>query len=147
MEDGDPELIDHVGWDLWRAALAWRERFAREMSARGYGWLAEARGNLVPYIDRTGTAQGLLADRAGMTKQAVQQLLDELVRDGVVERIEDPTDARRKVVRFTRAGRKALDAGNAVKREIEADYVRMLGGKRMAALKSALARIGGAGDK
>lgn len=137
-----PELIEHLGWDLWRAALAWKQRFAAEMAARGYPWLAGARGNLVPFIERDGTPQLALAQRAGMTKQAVQQLLDDLVKDGVVERVPDPTDARRKVVRFTAAGRQALDVANTVKRSIEADYEKLLGAATMVALQDALRRIG-----
>ena len=141
VKDDEPELIDHIGWDLWRATEAWKQRFTREMVTRGHSWYGEARGALIRHIDRNGIAQSALAERAGMTKQAVQQHLDDLVEDGVVERKVDPGDARRKLIGFTAAGRRALADANDVKREIERDYLRVIGKPDAEALQRALCAI------
>lgn len=45
-----------------------------------------------------------LARRAGMTKQAMGQIVDDLERLGYVERTPDPADGRAKLVRFTPLG-------------------------------------------
>ena len=66
---------EHIGWTLWRATLAWRRDFVAEMTAAGHGWFAQARGNIVVYIGPGGVRQGDLADRAHLTKQAVQQFV------------------------------------------------------------------------
>ena len=136
-----PELIDHIGWDLWRASAAWKRRFTEGMVARGHSWYGEARGNLIQHIGRNGIQQNDIVRKAGMTKQAVQQHLDDLVADGVVERAPDPEDARRKLVRFTEEGMLALSDANVIKRAIEKDYERIVGKDDAQVLKQALARI------
>ena len=56
------------------------------MIALGHSWFAEARANLLAHLDREGTPQAQLVTRMSVTKQAVQQFIDELVEDGIVER-------------------------------------------------------------
>lgn len=136
-----PELIDHIGLDLWRATQGWKSRYVARMVDLGFPYFAEARGGLIAHIDRAGTAQADLVVKAGMTKQAVQQLLDELERDGVVRRVADPADARRKIVEFTDAGDAALEAANGIKRQLEEDYRGLLGGPGLETLKVALTKI------
>lgn len=136
-----PELIDHIGWDLWRVTEGWKRRFTADMVALGYGWFGEARGALVQHIGRHGIAQTALAAKAGMSKQAVQQHLDDLVRDGAVERVPDPDDARRKIIRFTPLGLEALTVSNDVKRNIEDEYRHLIGDEAMQRLIEALRAI------
>lgn len=136
-----PELIDHIGFDLWRAAQAWKSVYEAEMVQRGFTWFGEARSSLVPHIPPEGIAQTLLVTKAGISKQAVQQHLDDLVRDGVVERVADPADARRKIVRYTAKGVEALHVANEVKREIEARYRSGIGQQGFDALSGALSFI------
>jgi len=132
---------EHVGWDLWRATAAWKRRFTREMLACGHLWYGEARGNLIQHIPRHGVAQTALVKRTGLSKQAVQQLLDELVHDGIVRRRPDPADARRKLIAYTRAGSTALDDADEIKRAIENEYRAAMGAPALRALKGALAVI------
>lgn len=136
-----PELIDHIGWDLWRVTEGWKRRFTTQMVARGFGWFGEARGNLVQHIGRNGIAQTALAAKAGMSKQAVQQHLDDLVRDGAVERVPDRDDARRKIIRFTALGFDAMTVANDVKRDIEDQYRQLIGADAMDGLTDALRAI------
>lgn len=138
------DLLDHIGLDLTAAARGWRRRLGAEMAARGHAWLAEARGGLVEHIGREGTSQLELTGRAGMSKQAVQQHLDDLAADGVLERVPDPADARRNLVRFTPLGLAALRDANAVKRDIERSYARILGAEGLARLRAALRAIAAA---
>lgn len=135
------ELIDHIGWDLWRVTEGWKNRFTTQMVAQGFGWFGEARGNLVQHIGRNGIAQTALAAKAGMSKQAVQQHLDDLVRDGAVERVPDRNDARRKIIRFTALGFDAMTVANDVKRDIEDQYRQLIGADAMDGLTEALRAI------
>lgn len=136
-----PELIDHIGWDLWRVTQGWKQRFNADMVALGYAWFGEARSNLIQHIGPGGVPQNELVVRAGLTKQAVQQQLDDLVRDGAVERIPDPDDARKKLVQYTDVGFEAMSAANDVKRLIEAEYRELIGKDAMTALKTSLHKI------
>lgn len=141
MPTDPPELIDHIGWDLWTASDAWSSAFTARMVAAGHPWFAEARAALIPHIGRTGTDQALLSQRAGLTKQAVQQHLDDLTRDGIVHRQRDPRDARRKRVLLTQDGLNMLTLANSVKREIEAEYAEALGQDRFQHLLALLAEL------
>lgn len=136
-----PEIIEHIGWDLWRVSHLWKQKFTTEMITRGHTWFGEARGNLIQHIGPNGIAQNRLDTKAAMTKQAVQQHLDDLVKDGVIERIQDPNDARKKLVRLTAFGCKAHEDGNQIKREIEEDFTRLIGKKAMKSLKQSLATL------
>ena len=133
-----PALIDHVGWRLWRVARLWKDEFDQQMLARGYPWVAEARGAVIGHLRPGGLPQSQLAGLLGVSKQAVQQFVDELVEEGAVERIVDPADARSRIVRLTRRGIAFIEEGNAVKRKIEARYGTRLGQKRLDALNAAL---------
>src|ERR1700754_1568264 len=85
-----------------------------------------------------GLSQSALTTAMGISKQAVQQLVDELVEEGIVERAPDPADGRGRIVRFTRKGVRALEESNAVKLQIEAEWRSALGGSRYDALVAAL---------
>lgn len=141
--DEKPELIDHIGLVLWRAALQWRSRMRSEMVARGYPWHGEARGEVLAHVGPGGTPQSDLPERMGFTKQAVQQLVDQLVADGVVERQPDPADKRARRIVLTELGLRDFAERNRIKRAIEADYRQKLGDKRFNRLEKYLRRLTG----
>lgn len=135
--------IDHIGWDLWRATQCWKKLFTRAMVAKGHGWFAEARGNLIHLIGPSGCRQSALVARSQLTKQAVQQFLDELERDGMIARAPDPSDARAKFIHFTAAGHRALNDAETAKQELEGHITALLGPGALARLKSDLDKIAG----
>jgi len=125
-----PPLIDHVGWRLWQAARLWKAAFDAGMAARQLGWCSGARAELIGALRRGPQPQSALGAELGISKQAVQQFVDELVVLGIVERRASPEDARSRLVALTAKGRKALAESNAVKRLIEADLRKRLGVRR-----------------
>ncbi len=105
---------------LFKAARLWNE----EAMARVQRRLPEARlahTTLLPHIDLDGTRQTEIARRAGITKQAVGQLVDELIGIGMLRRDPDPADGRAQLVRFTDDGIAQLLAGLDVLDEVEID--------------------------
>jgi DNA-binding MarR family transcriptional regulator len=134
-------LPDHIGWRLWQASNAWQEEFALAMREAGHGWFTRSRASLVGYVPRKGIKQSALIERAGITKQAVQQILDGLEDEGVIERLADPADARGKLVRYTTKGIAALAEGDRIKKKIERRYQQRLGTERFAALMDALREL------
>jgi DNA-binding MarR family transcriptional regulator len=132
---------DHIGWHLWRAAQAWKGAFADGMVAAGHGWFAQARGNLMQHLGPSGLRQSDLARKAGLTKQAVQQFVDELVADGIVTREADPDDSRARRVVLTAAGRAAMQDADRIKAAIAERWRAELGAEAFEALESALRRI------
>ena len=138
LDEKTPTLIDHVGWRLWRLARQWKVEFDAQMLKRGYPWVAEARGGVIGHLRPGGRPQSELAALLGVSKQAVQQFVDELVEEGAVERVVDPKDARGRIVRLTARGVAFIEEGNAVKRESEDRYARRIGTARREALNAAL---------
>jgi DNA-binding MarR family transcriptional regulator len=132
---------DHIGWTLWQAAQAWRAEFTRAMVAAGHGWFGQARGNLLVYIGPDGIRQSDLVARAQLTKQAVQQFVDDLVRDGILMRTPDPGDARARRVVLTEAGLAALQDADRIKAEIEARWRGLIGDETFAALDRGLRQV------
>ncbi|MEO8882203.1 MAG: MarR family transcriptional regulator [Devosia sp.] len=133
-----PPLIDHAGWRLGRLFRQWKIEFDAEMVALGHGFMAEARGAVVGHLRPTGAPQAAIAAALGISKQAVQQLVDELEAEGVVDRIPNPDDARGKLVVLTARGAEAIRAGNRVKQSIEQRYRARLGEARFAVFMGAL---------
>lgn len=139
--DPPPDPIAHVGAALWEATTLWLRLFHARMAARGWPAFGEARGQVLVHVGRGGIAQGALAARTGLTKQAVQQHVDALERDGILERVPDAGDTRRRIVRFAAGGLRALAAADEEKRALEAEFARRAGAEDMAALSRALAAI------
>lgn len=133
----------HIGWTLWQATQAWRREFTAAMAAAGHGWFAQARGNLMVHVGPDGIRQVDLAERAGLTKQAVQQFVDELVRDGIVMRTPDEADARARRVRLTPAGEAAMRDADRIKLEIEETWRAKLGSADFDQLDALLRRVVG----
>ena len=50
----------------------------------------------------------MIAERAGLTRQAITMIVDELEEAGVVERLPDLDDGRAKRIVYTAAGRRAF---------------------------------------
>jgi DNA-binding MarR family transcriptional regulator len=130
---------DHIGWTLWRAAQVWRGEFTAAMVAEGHAWFGQARGNLMMHIcPDNGIRQGDLVARVKMSKQAVQQFVDELVADGILRRLPDGEDARARRLSLTEAGHAAMRDADRIKAEIEARWRDKIGTAAFAALDAAL---------
>ena len=137
-EKSVPTLIEHVGVRLWRLARQWKVEFDAEMLRRGFPWITEARGAIIGQLRPGGLPQSALTAALGVSKQAVQQYVDDLVDEGAVERVPDPADGRGKIVRLTERGIASITEGNEVKRQIEARYRERVGAERFAVLEAAL---------
>lgn len=123
---------------LFRAARLVNERAVARMQQMGATGLRLAHTALLPHITDAGVRQTELADKLGVTKQAIGPLVDDLEREGIVERIPDPADARAKLVRWTPKGRRALRHGIGVLAQLERELAEEVGARRLAALADTL---------
>lgn len=136
------ELRDqHIGRLLLQAQRAFNTQAIEKLRERGYVGLGVAHTALLPHLDLEGTRITLLAERAGMTKQGMGQLVADLERQGLVSRKPDPSDGRATLVQFTEAGWNYLQAAHAVKQELEAEYVAVLGASGFAELRVLLTAL------
>jgi DNA-binding MarR family transcriptional regulator len=131
----------HIGRLLLRASRAFNARATEKLQARGYRGLTLAHLSLLPHLDADGTRVTTLAERSGMTKQGMGQLVLELEHQGYTERVPDPTDRRAALVRFTEVGQRFLADAVAVTGELEAEFAAVLGEQRLADLRDTLAAL------
>lgn len=141
VDEGGMGESAHIGVSLWQAAWAWRRAFAAEMAVRGFPWHKEARGEVLAHLGPSGRSQAELAAAMGMTKQAVQQLVDQLEADGVVRRVTDPSDKRARRVELTELGLKDYRARGMVKQMIEQRFRTKLGAESFDSLAKGLEKF------
>jgi DNA-binding MarR family transcriptional regulator len=82
-----------------------------------------------------------LAAGAGMTKQSMGELVDQMEQAGYVERVADPIDGRARRVRLTARGRRAGKLARSIVREVQSDWCRRVGAARVRALEATLRAI------
>ena len=83
----------------------------------------------------------MLAERAGMSKQAMNQLLRSLEALSYVIRSAAPNDGRARIVRLTKRGRAAYAKIHEILRDIEREWSDELGPKHFVPLKDLLLRV------
>jgi DNA-binding MarR family transcriptional regulator len=128
----------YIGRLLQRAYRASADLATVKLHERGHSGLSFANTLPLIHLDLDGTRINVLAERAGMTKQSMGQLVAELESLGYLTRAPDPTDGRATLIQFTEAGWGFLLDAAEIKREIEAEYAAMLGEDRLAALRDSL---------
>jgi DNA-binding MarR family transcriptional regulator len=82
-----------------------------------------------------------LASLAGLTKQSVGEIVDDLAKLGYLERYPDPTDKRAKLTRLTEKGLDAQRIGFSLFAKLESDWAEAFGADRLAALRSLLEEV------
>lgn len=98
-------------------------------------------GKVLQLVPAEGSRMTDLADRAGITKQAMGQLIDQLERRGLVESTRLQHDARVRMVRRTDLGEKAVQDITALINAAEQRLSRELGAVRYQQMKDALREI------
>ena len=127
---------------LFKAARLLDEEAVRRVSSKeGAPHLRRSHTALLPHIDLDGTRIGDLAERMGVSKQAVSELVDDLEAAGVVNRGPDPSDARARRVSFTPAGLEGLMRGLAELRAFEGELAEAVGKATMKQLHAALVAL------
>lgn len=97
---------------LMMAARTQLAAMMARLAALGFEGLTPAFASVMPLLDAKGSRSTVLAQKAGVTKQAMSQLVKLLEQRNYVEQVPDAADTRAKVVRLTRRGlalRKACD--------------------------------------
>jgi DNA-binding MarR family transcriptional regulator len=132
-----PPIVSLLAGARERAHEVFQERLAK----RGYGEIRPGHGCVFRFIDRDGTRLTVLAERSGLSKQAVGEVVDDLVGLEHVERVSDPQDGRAKIIRLTERGERAHAAGVAIFEEIESEWAERYGPDRVAGMRELLEEI------
>jgi DNA-binding MarR family transcriptional regulator len=130
-----------IGALLRVPAQAIHRRIIGELNAAGFGELRVPHMAVLQYPGPDGVRPGTLAERAGLSKQAMNQLLRSLEGYGYIERSDDPSEGRARTVNFTERGRAAYARIHDILRDIEREWSAELGPTDFARLKALLLRV------
>jgi DNA-binding MarR family transcriptional regulator len=129
-----------IGALLRVPAQAIHRRLIRELNAAGFVDLRVPHMAVLQYPGPDGGRPGVLAERAGMSRQAMNQLLRSLEALGYLARSDAPGQGRARIVRLTRRGRAAYSRTHDILRHIEREWSAELGPRQFAQLKKLLLR-------
>lgn len=118
-----------------------RRRMLERLHDRGFDDLDVSHLALFQFPGPQGAKPSELASRMGASKQSVNHLLGQLERLGYLERRDDPEDGRSRRVHVTRRGRAAIATIRAAVREVERDWERKIGPRRLETLRALLREL------
>ncbi|MGB1289213.1 MAG: MarR family winged helix-turn-helix transcriptional regulator [Aggregatilineales bacterium] len=146
MTDVDIKVVgalrqQNIGRLFQRAARAYSELAMQKLQTAGYDNITLVHTALIANLDIDGTRISTLADRAGISKQAMGQLANELENQQLIQRKPDPSDRRATLICFTDSGLQFLQDAYHLKLEIEAEYAAVLGAEGMETLRELLENL------
>jgi DNA-binding MarR family transcriptional regulator len=139
--DDDGPLIGALLRGCWQAV---RARIRHDLIASGFDDIGTAHLAVFQHPSPRGVRVTALADRAGMSRQAITYLVRELEGKGYLERRPDPTDGRASLVHLTDRGDAAVRAIRASVRRLEREWERKLGSSRFTQFRGTLLAVTGA---
>jgi len=130
-----------IGALLRVPAQAIHRRIIQGLNVAGFDELRAPHIAVFQFPGPEGMSPGVLAERAGISKQAMNQLLGSLEDFGYVVRADSPHEGRMRVIRFTKRGRAAFAKIIDILRDIEREWSAELGPREFARLKTLLCRV------
>ena len=137
--DAPTEML--IGALLRVPAQAIHRRLINELNSAGFDELRVPHMAVLQYPGPDGVRPGVLAQRAGMSKQALNQLLRSLEAVGYLTRSDAPDGGGGRIVRLTQQGRDAYAKIHEILRHIEQEWTAELGPQSFAELKALLLRV------
>jgi DNA-binding MarR family transcriptional regulator len=130
-----------IGALLRVPAQAIHRRIIGELNAAGFEDLRLPHMAVLQFPGPDGVRPGVLAERAAMSKQAMNQLLRSLEAQDYLARSDAPGAGRVRVVHMTKRGRAAYAKMHDILRTIEREWRAELGDKEFMQLKKLLSRV------
>ena len=112
--------------------------FHRRMDAAGYPDIRPGAGKVFEHIGSEGSTIATMALRAGVTSQAMVQIVDYLERRNYVRRVADPHDRRAKLIQITERGQSMRGTAARILQEMETEFSTAIGDARLHELRLVL---------
>lgn len=129
-----------VGRLIAGVARLWRREVDQVLAAHG---VSQATAIPLVVLSRRGKCirQGVLAEEMGIEGPSLVRLIDLLQAEGLVERREDPTDRRAKMLHLTALGETRAEEINRVLHRVRARLLKGISGEELAMTFAVLQRI------
>lgn len=125
-------LPQHLG-DL----VAWTNRRLMEKTiARGHNGLKMTFADILVNMAFSRSRRLVdIAERTGMSKQALGQIASEIEQLGYIKRVPDPEDGRAKNLQFTATTKKLIEDSLLAVDEVEQEFIEAIGEEKVAELR------------
>ena len=140
-ERNSPEEAGTLGALLRLAYEALAVRVYGRLAEHGFPEIRRAHGALLRHIAPGGSRLTDLAERAGMAKQSMAYLVQDMTELGHVMARPDPQDGRARLVRLTTRGRRLMATLLALSAEAEAEFAGRIGTEEMRGLRRSLEKF------
>jgi DNA-binding MarR family transcriptional regulator len=120
---------------------AFFEDFRAELEQTEFADIRPTHGCVFRFVKGGGLRLTILAEMAGMTKQSVGEIVDDLEARGYVKRIPDPDDKRAKIICLTERGERAQATGLALFAKVEKQWAKRYGAERIAQVRELLEEV------
>lgn len=140
----DTETNDHLlesaptGRLLIRLFRSFETRVVEGLVEAGFDDASLSHFSVLRHLNLEGLRISELARDAGVTKQAMGQMVKELVKRGYIDVGPDPTDGRAKLVSYSEEGRRFILAARQVVGDIEGQFCNTLGEESYRQMRRAL---------
>jgi len=105
------------------------------LARKGHASVRRAHGVVFQHLDPDGSTVSVIAERAGMTKQAMAELVNHLEAHGYLQRLPAPKDRRAKLVQLTDKGHDVMQIVAQLVPEMEQQLRELLGDRRWRQLR------------
>ncbi|MEU5993065.1 MarR family transcriptional regulator [Spirillospora sp. NPDC047418] len=111
------------------------------LAEAGFGDIRSGDAKVFPFVPPEGITVRDLAVRAGVRKQTMAQSVDQLERDGYLERRPNPRDGRSRLVMLTERGRDVQPQAAGAGRRIEERWTELTSPEEFETLRTLLHRL------
>jgi MarR family transcriptional regulator for hemolysin len=123
-----PQLKQGLGQTLMLVARDFQKRLDHDLNTRGIQGIGARHRAVFLFLGRQGPSRAVdLAEAAGIRPQSMMKIVHELEALGLVERREDPSDSRAKLIDFTPQGRALIDELSRSTETVFQQYADILG--------------------
>ena len=119
-----------IGQTLMLMARDFQQRLDRDLYLRGIDGIGSRHRSVFLFLGRNGASRAVdLADAADIRPQSMMKIVHELESLKLVERQEDPSDSRAKLIDFTARGRQLITELSRSTETVWQQYADILGSK------------------
>jgi DNA-binding MarR family transcriptional regulator len=137
-----------LGQTLMLIAMDFQQRLDSDLDRRCVPGIGARHRAVFLFLGRNGASRAVdLAEAAGIRPQSMMKIVHELESLGLVERREDPTDSRAKLIDFTARGRKLIAELSRSTETVWQQYARILGSNALEQTVQHLNTLLQAGEK
>jgi len=127
---------------LLRRPYEWMSEYLYPaLAARGFDDVRPAYSAVLRNLPPAGARVSELAIRAGMTKQSMGYLVDQMQAAALVDVVPDPQDRRANTVRLTARGEQVVAAAIELSKRFESHLGQLVGAKKVEQLRAILLDI------